>query len=236
MHNCPKLAREMARYGCDQRGRGGRGGGHSYYSSNSGPSNTFQSNVVIEDYVEPPSEEPDLFDVALYSLDLEQANSWIVDIGAAKHVSGSCKVFDTLDQTSGSNNAMQTASGHILSVEGTGTVNLSPSSEINMNNIYYVPGLTSNLMSVGCMADKGFVLVFDKDQCLVYQGGTNQVVSRGVHDKLTGLYRYILNNPTFPICVVQTPEVGQLWHRRMGYLNQHSLRSMGPKALQLVYH
>jgi hypothetical protein len=231
MRNCPDLAREMARRARDRRGRGGRGRGRSYHPG-PGPTNTFQSNVVLEEYIEPPSEEPDLFDVALCSLDLEQADSWIVDSGAAKHVSGSREVFDTLGQASGSS-AMQTASGHVLPVEGAGTVNLSTSGEIQMDNVYYVPGLTSNLMSVGCMADKGFILVFDKDQCLVYSGGTNQVVGRGVRDQLTGLYRYILNNPAFRICAVQSPEVGQLWHRRMGHLNPHSLRSMGSKGVAI---
>jgi hypothetical protein len=193
-------------------------GSHTNQPPGSNYSNTFQTNVVIEDFTKPSTEEPNLFDVALCSLDLEQADSWIVDSGAAKHVTGSREVFDTLAQTSGSN-AMQTASGHVLPVEGTGTVNLSTSGEIKMNNVYYMPGLTSNLMSVGCMADKGFILVFDKEQCLVYKGGTNQIVGRGIRDQLIGLYRYILNNPEFPICAVQSLEVGRLWHRRMGHLN-----------------
>ncbi len=56
---------------------------------------------------------------------------------------------------------MRTAGGHVLPVEGTGTVSLSTSGEIKMNDVYFVPGLTYSLLSVGCIADKGFVLVFD---------------------------------------------------------------------------
>jgi hypothetical protein len=233
MQSCHELAREMACRARERRGSGGRSYQPNFSNAHqphgSHYSNTFQANVVIEDCTEPPVEEPNLFDVALCSLDLEQ-DSWIVDSGAAKHVTGSREVFDTLAQASGSN-VMQTASRHVLPVEGTGTVNLSTSGEIKMSNIYYVPGLTSNLISVGCMTDKGFILVFDKDQCLVYKGGTNQVVGRGIQDQCTGLYRYILNNPEFPICAVQSLEVGRLWHRRMGHLNQHSLRSMGSKGV-----
>jgi hypothetical protein len=110
MRSYHELAREMARRAREHRGRGGRSGGRSYqpnFSNGHQPhgsnySNTFQTNVIIEDCIEPPAKEPNLFDVALCSLDLEQ-DSWIVDSGAAKHVTGSREVFDTLAQASGSN-------------------------------------------------------------------------------------------------------------------------------------
>ena len=234
MRHCPELAKEMARRARDRRGRG-RGNPNRTYNApmhtgqNSG-NNIFQSNVVIEEFVEPSSESVNLFDVALCNLDLEQEESWIVDSGAAKHVTGTRTVFSTLDPGSTSN-AIQTASGHVLPVEGTGTVKLSTDGEINMNNVFYVPGLTNNLISVGCLTDKGFTMVFDSSQCLIFKGRTTEVVGRGIRDKQTGLYRYIVERPKFPICAIQSAEVGKLWHKRMGHLNQHSLRSMGSKGV-----
>jgi hypothetical protein len=55
--------------------------------------------VVVVAY----TKEPNLFDVAVDTLDLKQADSWIVDSGATKHVIGNCELFNALDQTSGSN-------------------------------------------------------------------------------------------------------------------------------------
>lgn len=43
------------------------------------------------------------------------------------------------------------------------------------------------------------------------------------------MYRYIMNDPLFCICVVQFEEVAQLWHRRLGHINQHSLCSLATK-------
>ena len=129
-------------------------------------------------------------------------------------------MFDSLDQPNGFH-AMQSASGHMLPVEGSGTVNCSTTREIKMNNVYYVPGLTSNLMPVDCMADKGFVLVFEKDQCLIYNR-PREVVGKGVQDKNIGLYRYIMDKRGFPICDVQSVKVGKLWHRQLGLINQHN--------------
>jgi hypothetical protein len=55
--------------------------------------------VVVVAY----TKEPNLFDVAVDTLDLKQADSWIVDSGATKHVVDNCELFNALDQASGSN-------------------------------------------------------------------------------------------------------------------------------------
>jgi hypothetical protein len=98
-----------------------------------------------------------------------------------------------------------------------------------MNNVYYILGLMSNFMSIGCMVDKGFIFIFDKDQCLVHNG-PDQVIEKRIWDQCTGLYQYIINNPTFPICVVQSIKVNCLWCWWLGNLNQHSPTSMGSKG------
>lgn len=76
-----------------------------------------------------------------------------------------------------------------------------------MDNVFYVPGLSHNLISLGCIADKGFTLIFDNKRCLVLEGCGN-IVGDGVRDKMTGLYRYVVDHPTFPICIVESIYVG----------------------------
>ena len=49
------------------------------------PATTFQTHLIKDSAHD---QEPDLFDVALSALDLEKADSWIVDSGAARHVTG----------------------------------------------------------------------------------------------------------------------------------------------------
>lgn len=69
--------------------------------------------------------------------------------------------------------------GQILPIEGIRIVSLSATNEIKMNNVYYILALMSNFMSIGCMADKGFIFIFDKDQCLVYNG-PDQVIEKRI--------------------------------------------------------
>ena len=74
-----------------------------------------------------------------------------------------------------------------MPVDSKGTVRLSPSSEIKMNDVYFVVGLAYNLMSVRCITDKGYTLVFDNKGCFVFKG-PRQVVGYRVQDPQTGLY------------------------------------------------
>jgi transposase InsO family protein len=187
------------------------------------------SNVVIEEVDNTIDSEVDVFEVALAGLDIKK-DEWLVDSGASRHVSGDRSAFTTLNNLIPGTSSVQTAGNESLPVLGTGSVNLGPSAEININDVYYVPGLTRNLLSVGKIADAGYVLVFDKDKCLVYDG-LNNIVGKGMRELDTGLYRYVIEKPSFPICAIQSPVVPLLWHRRLGHLNQQGVRLIGPHRL-----
>ena len=135
-------------------------------------SNIFQSKVIFEKYVESTNEP---INFAFCSLDLEHEDSWIIDSGATNHITGSLLVFNTLEPKSISN-AIQTTLGHVLSMEGTGIVNLSTDREKNMSNVFDVPSLTISLMSIGYWTYKGFIMIFDSFQCLIFKYRTTKVV------------------------------------------------------------
>lgn len=72
----------------------------------------------------------------------------------------------------------------------------SKTGEIKFNDVYYVSGLTMNLILVGSLVDQGFVIVFDNEMCLIFVG-PNQVVVHGVRELKTGLYQYIMDGHNF---------------------------------------
>jgi hypothetical protein len=221
MRNCHDLAQEISRRARDRQ--------HPTHSSQSSRSNApvYHSHLLMADSPDPTSDgDPvDVFDVALAGIDLEQEGSWIMDSGCSKHVSGTPDAFSSL-QIQPSLAMVQTAGNQYLPVEGKGTVNLDSSGEINISDVYYVPGLAFNLLLVGSITDMGLTVVFDDLQCLIYQG-PNKIIGRGVRDSKTGLYRYLIPDPTFQVCAITAPFVARLWHRRLGHLNYHSIRAMG---------
>lgn len=47
-------------------------------------------------------------------------------------------------------------------------VGFSVSSNVSLGGVLYVPDLSSNLLSVSQITDKGYSVVFQKDQCLLF--------------------------------------------------------------------
>jgi hypothetical protein len=129
-------------------------------------------------------EEPyEVFDAAIGALDLAEEPSWILDSGCSRHISGNPEAFTSIDMHE-SPAVVQTASNQLLPVEGKGSVKLGNHAEININDVYFVPGLAFNLLSVGSIADMGFTLVFDDTECVVYQG--KKVMGRGIRGHENG--------------------------------------------------
>lgn len=132
-------------------------------------------------------------------------DDWLVDSRASRHVTGDRNVFSNLELNSGLGASVQTAGNKRLPVQGSGNVKFGPNGKINIRDVYYVLGLSKNLHLVGKIVDEGYILLFDNHRCLVYDGPN--VVVRGRREAETGLYRYIVDKPEFPICVVQSQVV-----------------------------
>ena len=124
--------------------------------------------------VEEPTEEfkedtEELFadqivDACLVELNMVEApqhkSSWYLKSGATHHVSGDPRVFSTIHPTSGSQ--IRSAGGQSHNMTGVGNVDLQfLSGEINsISSVFYTPGITKNLLSVGSLADQQKTLIF----------------------------------------------------------------------------
>jgi hypothetical protein len=58
-------------------------------------------------------------------------------------------------------------------------VTRSKTGEVKFNDVYYMLGLTMNLILVGSLADQDFVIVFYNEKCLVF-AKLNHMVVHGV--------------------------------------------------------
>jgi hypothetical protein len=52
-------------------------------------------------------------------------------------------------------------------VHGEGTVVAAHNEEIKMNNVLYIPGVKKNLLSVGAIANMGYVVMFIPNKCWI---------------------------------------------------------------------
>lgn len=123
--------------------------------------------------------------------------------------------------------AVECAGDQILHTKGSGTLKLNPEklnglSEIQ--NVTYVPNLSSNLLSVSSIAKSGLATVFIDNLCSIYK--KEDIVLRG-----EPLLSTVESNGTYKLNLEVQPNVAlktscseaEVWHKRLGHLGKNSL-------------
>ena len=122
------------------------------------------------------------------------------------------------------------AAGKVLQTVGKGTIKVNTDSEMNLqeiSNVTYVPGLTSNLLSVSSVSASGFITVFRDVYCEIYE--SKQITISGSPLLKTreqnGIYKVKLNyNPTnIALKTTVNAEVADILHRRLAHLGKDNL-------------
>eukprot|EP00253_Pinus_taeda_P015578 PITA_15578 len=98
---------------------------------------------------------------------------------------------------------------------------------LTLTDVKYVPGLKKNLVSISMLEDKGYDVVFCKGKVFLRHIGTGQTKRIGIPVK--NLYKLEVDDCvalSSKVEMVQSQDVGELWHRRLGHLNHGALKIM----------
>lgn len=98
-----------------------------------------------------------------------QKAHWIVDTGASNHMCRDRDLF-TAYSPSLSNKSVTVGNGNLCSVHGFGQMSLQVYDgdkwiDTTIENVLFVPELKTNLLSVNCITDRGYVVVTDNEKC-----------------------------------------------------------------------
>eukprot|EP00253_Pinus_taeda_P014566 PITA_14566 len=118
--------------------------------------------------------------------------------------------------------------------EGTIVFQREHGAPLTLTDVNYVPALKKNLVSIAMLEDKGYGVVFSKGKVFLRHIGTGQTKRIGIRVK--NLYKLEVD-----YCValsskakmVQSQDVGKLWHRRLGHLHHGSLKIMQHISIRL---
>jgi hypothetical protein len=87
------------------------------------------------------------------------SSSWIVDSGASRHMTGDCKLFTSDYAMFPKPQPIEIANGTSLQGLGSGTIRISLAGDaVTVSNVLYVPGLTTNLLSVSQLEDRNITI------------------------------------------------------------------------------
>jgi hypothetical protein len=151
------------------------------------------------------------------------SSSWVLDSGASFHMtSNHSKLASSKPVPDG--DSVQTVDGTLCHITHEGSL---CNSHFTVPNIFFVPELSMNLLSVDQIIDHSCFVGFDDSSCLVQDHRTGDVIGTGRHRK-SAPRLYILDTlhlpssttspaPVLSTASVFTPSFAQ-WHHRLGHL------------------
>lgn len=124
---------------------------------------------------------------------------------------------------------------HQVNGEGNSIIRHAQGTQ-QVHNALHVRGVRKNLLSVGMLADKGYVVFFTSQSCWIATNTSpSTILAKGIRDNANGLYRLLppgtpLKNPSHcprpelpqpgpPQLLLTAHDKTKLWHRRLGHIN-----------------
>ncbi|CAL5408817.1 unnamed protein product [Camellia sinensis] len=91
-------------------------------------------------------------------------NMWYLDTGSSNHMCGDKSMFSELDESF--NSSVKFGDDSRLSVMGKGKISFQ-NSKHSLSNVFYVPGLKNNLLSVGQLQEKDYEIIIKRGTCQI---------------------------------------------------------------------
>lgn len=158
-----------------------------------------------------------------------ESHVWFLDNGASNHMTGQKGKFKDIDESV--NGLVRFGDGSTINIKGKGTVafKCKNGEEMLLREVYFIPMLKNNIISLGQMAENGKKVVLDGDLLWIHdeRGRLLMRVTRSANR----LYKISLEE-TAPMCLMSRAEqTTWLWHERMGHVNFQALTQMSKDGL-----
>ncbi|XP_004309938.1 PREDICTED: uncharacterized protein LOC101308341 [Fragaria vesca subsp. vesca] len=165
--------------------------------------------------------------VALTALAARCADSWYIDSGASRHMTGDPKWFLSMDDVHPEGN-VGFGDGARAPIVGSGTVN-APSLPC-LKNVLLVKGLEVSLLSVSQIVDEHDSVTFDKQRCVVLDGNGKSIMrGKRTRDQCYCVVAKEKFSPQICFRSMICEEPLDLWHIRMCHLNHQDIVKLSSK-------
>lgn len=187
---------------------------------------------VTEDEFESDSDGEGAFSVS----DEVPEDKWLMDSGASSHMTPKRGYF-TKYRSFSTPEKVSLGDGRVVEAVGVGTIRLnmlfkvSNSKRAVMYDVLHVPKLACNLFSVRAAAKRGNTIKFCQSRCWI-RGPKGTLEGMGsLAGKLYHLRCEVISGKENASMVSEDlPEV-DLWHQRLGHLNQQQLNTLVDRGL-----
>ena len=158
-----------------------------------------------------------------------ESDIWYLDNGASNHMTGQKSKFKSLDE--GVTGQVKFGDGSTVKIQGKGSIGFKCKNgeEQTVNEVYYIPSLCNNILSLGQLTEEGnevvingeFLRIFDKNKRLLMK----------VNKSPNRLYKLSIETYS-PMCLfTKLEDASWLWHSRLGHENFQDLELMSRKQM-----
>ena len=145
---------------------------------------------------------------------------WYIDSGCSNHMTGNKSCFVNFDESV--QREVKTGDNKRLIVKGSGDIPIRTKQGTNyISNVYYVPDLKHNLLSVGQLLKKGHNVNFKNDLCEIKD--KIGVLIAKVKMTPTKMFPLQIKNEAFPCFANIVNDKSWLWHLRYNHLSFSTL-------------
>lgn len=151
-------------------------------------------------------------------------NVWYLDNGASNHMTGRHEKFEKLDRTV--KGEVKFGDGSVVQIQGRGSIKfLCKNGETRiLSEVYYIPTLRSNIISLGQLSEEGNRVVMNGEKLWVYDSCGRMLMQ--VQRSANRLYKIHIQEAEHYCLLTKGNEEAWLWHKRLGHVNF--------KAMQLL--
>ncbi|WJZ91107.1 hypothetical protein VitviT2T_010210 [Vitis vinifera] len=155
---------------------------------------------------------------------------WFLDSGCSNHMCGNKLWFSDLDEEF--RQSVKLGNNSKMTVLGKGNIRMQVAGVTQVIiDVFYIPELRNNLLSVGQLQEKGVAILIQHEECRVYhpEKGLIMQTSMSANRMFILPARVMLKSPT---CFQITLEDNtHLWHCRYGHLSFKGLRTLQYKEM-----
>ncbi|KAL0360218.1 UNVERIFIED_CONTAM: Copia protein [Sesamum radiatum] len=154
---------------------------------------------------------------------------WYLDTACSNHMSGDKSAFSNLDEAY--HDKVKLGDESRISIMGKGEVTILNKDNTNETifNVFFVPDLKTNLLSVGQLLENGYELSFKGGACEIRDSKSVLIAeATRTENRMFPLYLNITSHKCFS---VRMNDDVWLWHFRYGHLNFGGLRTLQQKNM-----
>ena len=172
--------------------------------------------IKVENF-EKVEKENYAFFLALSSELNSNHNTWIIDSGASRHITGF--KFETFSNHASEEVTIGDNSSHPIKGIGSCSIQLNYGITLQLKNVLYVPRIKRNLVSISELADQGFRITFQEDRVLSWPKNSTIKKAISIRFRDGSLYK-LCNNQNLNLTLIhESSNSSDFWHRRLGHLH-----------------